>query len=373
MMGYRKRLSIIIVITLIISLLSNVFLFAPFIMICEANPGDINESWYNETTLNVTVLQLQPRINWYDIQYNNSGTWESKMNQQIDVDNSSEYRFVVNISSDQGWDDIDFINITAWHDNGSEATTYNQTTGGNINLYFQYENTTGTASASMMWPDDEVTNGTWNETYVDDPTGSPGNTEAYNLTFTFIPGYQFRYAPGDGAWDTSDGINDIWSWNFNITVDDASGYHSYDNPITGETVNEFGVYSYSEIVTAGWPSLTGSPGSNATGTNISIQTRSNGNFSLSVDVDQINHTTHPSANMSNQTVWVQGGDLDTSTNFTGTAPIFYYGSAAPTYHISDNSNTSLTTSDLEYKCSIPLAQLPGDYTATIRYHLTTQT
>ncbi len=85
-------------------------------------------------------------------QYNQSGTWVSKLNAQIDVNNSAEYRFIVNISSDQGWDDIEFVNITAWYDQGTDSSTYNQTRGGNWNLNLQYENTTGTAVWRMLWP-----------------------------------------------------------------------------------------------------------------------------------------------------------------------------------------------------------------------------
>ena len=112
-MGRRALLSTLIMVLLVVSLFSNVFLIGPLVMFSKANPGDISESWDNTTTLNVTVLQLEPRINWYDFQYNNSGTWESRLNQQIDVNNSAEYRFIVNISSDQGWTDIDYINISA--------------------------------------------------------------------------------------------------------------------------------------------------------------------------------------------------------------------------------------------------------------------
>jgi hypothetical protein len=321
------------------------------------------------------VLQLQPRINWYDFQYNQSGTWVSRLNAQIDVNNTAEYRFIVNISSDQGWDDIEYVNITAWFDNGSEATTYNQTAGGNINLFLQYENTTRTANWNLRWPDSEITfdPADCTETIETDPTGSPGNTECYNLTFPFIPGYQIRYAPGD-TWDTTAGFNDTWSWNFNITAEDQSGYKSYNNPIVGETINEFGVYSYTEIVSAGWPTITGNPGTTAiASSNITIETRSNGNYSLSVDLDQLNHTSHPTANMSNTTVSLRGGNLTSVTPFPGTGPLYLWGTSGPSYQAAENNNLSLSTSDVEYRCTIPLAQLPGDYNATIYYHLRTQT
>jgi len=375
-MGKERILSIFIIILLVVSLFTNTSLFEPLIMFSKADPGNINESWHNETTLNVTVLQLQPRINWYDFQYNQSGTWVSRLNAQIDVNNSAEYRFIVNVSSDQGWDDIDYINITAWFDNGTEATTYNQTAGGNINLFLQYENATGSANWTLRWPDDGITfnSADCTESNETDPTGSPGNTECHNLSFPFIPSYQIRYAPGDGAWDTTAGHNDTWSWNFNITVEDQSGYKSYDNPTVGETIDEFGVYSYTEIVSVGWPTITGNPGTTAIAdSNITIETRSNGNYSLSVDLDQLNHTTHPTANMSNTTVSLRGGNLTSVTPFPGTEPLYLWGTNGSTYQGAESNGTSLTTNDVEYRCTIPLAQLPGDYNATIYYHLRTQT
>jgi hypothetical protein len=373
-MGKRRLLSIVVIILLIVSLFTNIFLFGPFVIFCKANPGDISESWNNETTLNVTVLQLQPRINWYDFQYNQAGTWVSRLNQQIDVNNSAQYRFVVNISSDQGWADIDYINITAWYDNGDDATIYNQSTGGNTNLFLQYKNTTGTAVYNLHWPDDEVTKGSWSEALVIDSDGSPANTECHNLTFSFIPGYQIRYAQGDGSWESGPGYNDTFSWNFNFTVVDQSGYKSYDNPIIGESVDEFGVYSYTEIVSVGWPTITGNPGTTAIAdSNITIETRSNGNYSLSVDLAQLDHKTNPTANMANTSVSLRGGNLTSVTTFPGTGPLYLWGNSDPAYQPAENNAIFKTTNDIEYRIAIPLSQLPGDYTGTIYYRLATQT
>ena len=79
----RKRIySSLLVIILIISIFSHMFLFGPLIMISSADPGDVSDSYYNATTLNVTVLQLEPRINWYDLQNASGG---SLLNEQIDV------------------------------------------------------------------------------------------------------------------------------------------------------------------------------------------------------------------------------------------------------------------------------------------------
>ncbi len=218
----RKAFSAVIGIILIISMVVNIFLFGPIVMIGKADPGDIPDIWHNSTTLNVTVLQIPPRINWYDFQYNQSGTWVTKLNKEIDVNNSAEYRFIINISSDQGWDDIQYINVTAWYDHGNESSTYNQTLGGNINLFLQYRNTTGTAVWRMLWPHGgEFTARKYTERVVFDRYGSVGYTECHNLTFQFIPSYQVRYAPGpgEGSWlTTRNATNDPLSWNFKITV-----------------------------------------------------------------------------------------------------------------------------------------------------------
>jgi len=61
-MRKRKIVSMLLVVVLIVSMLINAFLFGPLIITSRAGPGDISESWYNETPLNVTVFQLQPRI-----------------------------------------------------------------------------------------------------------------------------------------------------------------------------------------------------------------------------------------------------------------------------------------------------------------------
>ena len=377
-MGKQRITSTLVIILLVVSLFTNVFLYGPFVMFTKANPGDISESWDNSTTLNVTVLQLQPRINWYDFQYNQSGTWVSRLNQQVDANNTAEYRFIINISSDQGWADIEYVNVTAWHDLGDESSTYNGTLGGNINLFLQYENTTGTANWTLHWPDDEVTfnSGDCSETLETDPDGSPGNTDCYNLSFVFVPGYQLRYAPGDaGSWEAGSGFNDTWSWNFNITAVDQGSYPSYHNPTIGESVDEFGVYAYTEVASGGWPTISGNPGTTAiASSNITVVHRSNNNYTLSVDLDQLDHTANPTANMANTTVSLRGGNLTTITAFPGTGPLHIWGnSTEPYYQAAENNNISHSTSDVEFRIAIPLSQLPGDYTGTLRYYLTTET
>ncbi|UCH71634.1 MAG: hypothetical protein JSW62_04345 [Thermoplasmatales archaeon] len=382
MYGSRNKIvSVLAIIVLIISLVTNIFVIGPMVMIGSANPGNEPESWYNTTQLNVTVLQLEPRISWFDFQHNNSGTWESKLDEQIDV--NEEYRFIINVSSDQGWPEIEFINISCWHDRNNDSVeyNYNDTVGGNINLLLQYENTTATGNVGvfrMRWPDDEVTfnSGDSNETNVTgtDPVGVSGDTNTYNLTFAFTPDYQFRYARDPT--NTAAGFNDKWSWNFNITVDDSAGYHSYDNPTIGESIGEFGVFSYSSITTAGWPTIIGSPGgirstTDAGGSgNISITTISNANYSLAANVTNLTHKVDSQYYIQNTSIYTRGGDLDALSVFTGSAPLYYYPS---TYKYAMNDSTSLTTTDVEWAVNIILGQQPGEYDATIYYHLRSET
>jgi len=367
----RKIFSALVGITILVSLVTNIFLFEPIVMIGKADPGDIPDIWHNTTTLNVTVLHFPPRLNWYDFQYNQSGTWVSKLNSQIDVNNSAEYRFIVNISSDQGWDDIDYVNITVWYDQGNEGSIYNQTVGGNWNLYLQYENTTGTAIWRMLWPHNgEFIEGNYADRVGFDPYGSIGHTECHNLSFSFIPSYQVRYAPGDGIWNnTYNTTDDAFSWNFIIEVTDSG--EDAPNPLMVWVTNEFGVYSYSEIVSAGWPTIIGHPGENATAdSNITLMTRSNGNYSLSTDVENLAHRTAP-ATISRENIWVRGGDLDIFDNFTASGGGIYFYGFIGMYHLAQANGTNLATNDVEYKCNIPLGQMAGDYAAAIRYHLTT--
>ena len=373
-----KIFSTLVVVTLIIAVLTNVFIIGP-VMVPIVGAADDSDSYYNDTTLNVTVLQLEPRINWYDLQ-NSSGV--SVLNGQLDVNENCYFK--INISSDQGWPDIEYIWINAWYDNGSDSTIYNQTgsKGGNINLNITYDNSTETASAFMPWPTNgsEATFIGWSEVNKTgtDPGGSPGYTHTYNLTFIWKPSYQFRYAPDPS--DPAAGFNDTWSWNFNITVLDDDGHYSYNNPTVGETINEFGVYSYTEIVSAGWPVVVGSPGDEwpnyaQNTTDIEIEHRSNGNYSLAVDVDNLTHKQTGSYWIDNTSILTKGGELLTFTNFSGTGPHYYYNKsgASPYYTLAEDDNVSKITDDIWWAVSIPYGQYPGDYNATIYYHLKTQT
>ncbi|RLF59363.1 MAG: hypothetical protein DRN27_02855 [Thermoplasmata archaeon] len=378
----NKKQQITTLITFLLFLINIVNPSIQTILVIPVIAGGVGDSdWNNESNLSVQIINLAPRVNYYDFQENVSGNWESRLNQKIEVDNSSEYRFIVNVSSDQGWDDIEFINITAWYDNGTEATEYNYTKGGNFNLNFQYENTSGSESLRRLWPNNEITyTGSTIENVTDTIYGVAG-TGCRNITFSFIPHCQFRYAAGDEInWDATItpventskyALYNKWSWNFNISVTD-SGEDNGNIPLMTTIKNEFGVYAYTEILSTVDPSIQGSPGNNCTASsNVSILTCTNGNYSLTVNITDLNHT-QSSDIIDNGNVYVRGGNRSIFKSLQNSVYIYGGGEdGMPNSEFATAFGDTYNTSNIQYRCDIPIGTLAGLYTAEIRYHLKT--
>ncbi|EMR73387.1 hypothetical protein MBGDN05_00702 [Thermoplasmatales archaeon SCGC AB-539-N05] len=343
-----KRITSIIVIMLILSLFTNAFFMTSIIeitKIASANPGDVNETWHNTSTLTVTVITGTPIINWYDFSLVSGHV--SKLNQQVDVE--AEYEFRINITQSNGWVAVDYINITAWYDNGSDATTYNQSAGGNLNMFLQYENTTGNANYTMLWPDTEVTKGSIIETVI--------SSTCHNISLQFTPHKQIRYAPGDGSWSTAaNTTDDPWSWNFIINVSTSGG-------TSATKTDEYGIYRYVAIDSAGNPSMSGAPGENAEASSITVRTVSNTNYSLSVN---LNATLDGpgAATIAKSAVGVDGGEKAAADNVW---PAYLYGGAA-SYTDADDDDTYKDTTDVVFNCTIPNT-VAGDYTSLVYYNL----
>jgi hypothetical protein len=385
--------SIFVTIILLLNFYS--IFYQNFILPSSADNGNIPEAWHNTSQLSVSVVALRPQIVFYDFQYYNySNGWESRLNQQIDINNSARYRFVVNITSYQGWDDIEYVNISAWHDHGDENSNYNDTEGGNLNMKFVYDNTSNdTGTFKMIWPREEITFTNYSETVVNNSFTSWADAESMNLTFEFIPNYQFRHAPGPkNGWDTTSPngvctnmsfLFNPWSWNFNITVTDW-GENNSGIPKTGWVADEFGTYKYSEIFSAENPLIYGEPTNEYYSVNdedgsgnVTIVTRSNGNYSLSSNLSDLIHISFPGYSISNESVSLRGGNRTTFDNFskaTSNHPVYLYGGGydgMPNYQLAENNGTNKTTNNVEYRCFIPIGQEPGEYISTVYYHLRT--
>jgi hypothetical protein len=223
------------------------------------------------STRTVTVsTNKAPVINSYDLR-NSSGSKLNGATGLLDVNH--EYYFQINITDENGWADIQYINITAWYDNGNESTTYNNSgnLGGNLNMFLQYKNTTGTASFTMIWPNNEaeLVLANCSETIVTSTTRI--------IKISFKPESQVRYANTTGGWNTTqNATNDLNSWNFRIDVVDTKNAHSW-------VVDEYGVYRYTFIQpNQNWIDVVAQPGDNDTSNVVTITYSSNYGYNITI-------------------------------------------------------------------------------------------
>lgn len=200
--------------------------------------------WTNET-YTFTMHQYNPEINSFNLT-NETGCKLNNKTGNLDV--GKEYIFSINLTDKNGWDDINYINLSCWYDNGDDNSIYNSTNGGNYNLRIQYENTTGLAKFRMLWPDDEsdIITGNCSETIINQTTRM--------INISFSPGNQTHYAISNQTWNLSENaFDDPFSWNLNCSITDRSGNYDYYE-------NEYGINWYSTITAPGIVEITGAPG-----------------------------------------------------------------------------------------------------------------
>jgi len=291
--------------------------------------------------------------------YNLSNSTGSKLNNATGLlDVNKEYYFTINITDSNEWVDIDYIEIKAWYDNGSDSTTYNQTSGGNLNMYLQYENITGIANFSMLWPDDEalIVLGNCSEIII--------NITTRVINVSFRPLSQVRWASGDGAWDTTKNTtNDTYSWNFNITVTDAAGLKTWKN-------DEYGVYKFTYILPdQDWVDVIAAPGFNDTSSVVTITYSSNYYFNMSIYFEEnLTNTTWGDTIPIANNVSILGNtdtndDITTDKQFQGIGEenaIDIFNSSG----IFHNNNISQTV-DVQFDVYIPIGTYGGKYTARV--------
>jgi hypothetical protein len=422
---------------------------------------DVMETWNNNSKLYVSTINVSTHQIW-DYKLQTSGG-EDHTNQQIDVNEA--YEFEVRVVSYSGWNNVSYVNLSAWYHDGNGTVAdgggYNSTQGGNYNMKFVYDNTDNPDDDSdydgyCAWPQHEIgstsveavnaTSDFWaGNPFGPEITQNPiydtlfNKTVAYNITFEFTPLKQFRYAPGETAnpWNDTGVAKTAFpvtgndncflernrSWNFNISV-----VHAEEGNVTS-VQDEFGVYGYTEISTAGDPVIIGTPGQNAStnssnpyndhSLNITIQTFTNGNYSLAANLSG-NLTSMQFfgnegfeeagyQNISAENVWVRGGNRTVPKKFTtyGKDQVYLYGGGSdgmPDYEKAEVNGTSKWAGEagddglpykypddynytddggtysvfngpndpshyVEYTCYIPHGTQPGIYETTIQYKL----
>ena len=305
---------------------------------CMYNPSGINHP---------------PVINSIDLR-NSTG---SKLDGMIDV--NKEYYFLINVTDPDGWDDINYINITAWYDNGDESSYYNETPGGNLNLFLQYKNTTGTAEYKLLWPDDEA------ELILTNCSETIINSTTREIKISFKPRSQFRYAPGDGTWNATQNVtDDLYSWNVNVTVEDNSSARSWMK-------GEFGVYRYVNIeVPSNWIGVEALPGSYDDSNVVTITFSSNYDYVLSIwfSTNLVNQSTGSTIPIANNVYALASADpnddITTDTPFSGIGEdnAIEIINASGTFKPDGVSQTV----NVQFRVYIPFGTLSGTYKANTR-------
>jgi concanavalin A-like lectin/glucanase superfamily protein/uncharacterized protein DUF2341 len=224
--------------------------------------------WTNQT-FQFTLHQYMPKINSFLLSDANGNKLNNQTGNLI-VQNT--YYFLINVTDNNGWNDVDFINISCWFDQGDDSTAlyYNQTEGGNINMFLQYKNTSGVGIFQAIWPKDEIefSHDNCSENIINDTTRI--------INISFQPGNQFRYAVSNNTWNTtSDSYNDIYSWNVNCTVNDSGNNN-------GSIIDEFGVNWNSTITATEKVDISGAPGMIAQSSIMTITYSCNSNYHLFV-------------------------------------------------------------------------------------------
>ena len=301
------------------------------------------------------ISLVAPVINSYDL-WNQTGSKLNNVTGLLDVNN--EYIFTINITNMNRWENIEYINITTWFDNGSDSTIYNQTSGGNLNMFIQYENTTGIANYNLLWPDNEVQLilGNCSETII--------NSTTRIINFSFTPLSQVRWAGGDGNWDiTSNVTNDIYSWNFNITVTDKDKLKSWIN-------DEYGVYKYTSISPDhNWVDVYAAPGFNDTSSIVTITYSSNYDFNMTLYFEEnLTNTTRGSTIPIANNVDILANvdltdDITSDITFLGIGII----NAVDIFNESGlfHRNNISQTVNVQFNVYIPLGTMSGIYSARV--------
>ncbi|MCK5260779.1 MAG: DUF2341 domain-containing protein [Thermoplasmatales archaeon] len=296
--------------------------------------------------------------------YNLMNSTDSKLNSVTGLlDVNSEYYFTINITEPNGWDELEYINITAWYDSGSDSSTYNQTQGGNLNMFLQYENATGTANFSMLWPDGEA------QLVLANCSETSINSTTRIINISFKPGSQVRWASSNDSWDSTQNMtNDPYSWNFNITVKDATGRKAWK-------VDEYGVYKFTSILPdSDWVDVIASPGFSDTSNIVTITYSSNYNFNISVYFEEnLTNTTWMDTITIANNVWIladadPNDDITSDKMFNGIGEV----NAMDIFNISGvfSSDNVSQTVDVQFRVDIPFGTHSGEYVARVASRIT---
>jgi hypothetical protein len=313
-------------------------------------------TWANETYNFETRQNVAPVINTYDIK-NISGNSKKDNNTGLLI-NNNEYYFSINITDQNGWFDIEYIDIKAWYDNGTDSTTYNETKGGNINIFLRYENTSELPNFKLILPDDEA------RLILTNCTESVINETTRIINISFKPKNQVRWASSNGTWtETDDAFDDTYSWNFEIEVNDSGDLNDIKK-------GEYGVDFFSCMsVDPLWVEITSAPGFNDTSDIFTINYSANYDYKMMIFLEEnLTHTEcEATIPIKDNLVILENADpyddITENITFTGTdidhaVYIFTDSGIYPKNNISQDV-------DVQFRMYVPLGTISGTYSANI--------
>ena len=301
------------------------------------------------------IRLVAPVINSYDLR-NSIGSKLNNATGLLDV--NSEYYFTINVTAKYGWVYVDYIDIKTWYDQGSETSSYNQTAGGNLNMYLRYENVTGAASFKLLWPKNEVQliTGNCTQTIV--------NSSTRIIKISFKPLNQTRWASSNNTWSSSQNTtNDPYSWNLNITASDNWGSKTWKK-------DEYGIYKFVSIIPEkNWVDVQAPPGYTATTNVVNITYSSNYDYNISIFFEE-NLTNDSSGDIipiANNVYICANADINdditTDMMFNGIREVNAI-DIINTSGIFHKNNTSQIV-HVQFNVYIPFGTIHGEYTAHV--------
>jgi hypothetical protein len=225
-------------------------------------------------------------------------------------------------------------------------------------MFLQYENTSGTANYKMLWPDNEakIIQGKCSETII--------NSTTRIINITFKPLSQVRWGGGDGEWDAvQNSYNDIYSWNFNITVND--NYGKYDTKI-----DEYGLHKFTSISPSeNWIDVIASPGFSDSSNIVTVTYSSNYDFNMTIYFEEnlTNSSLGKNIPIENNVDILANtdpnDDISTDVTFLGIGEI----NAVDIFNNSGifNNNNVNQTVDVQFEVYIPFGTFGAVYTSRV--------
>ncbi len=328
----------------------------------ESHPISSDTKCYFNTS-NQQTTEFKPIINSYDL-LNKTG---SKLNNETGLlDNNKEYYFEINITDNDGWEDIEYINITSWYDNGDDNSDYNDTKGGNLNMFLQYRNISGTKEFDLIWPNEEV------ELVINNCSETIINSTTRIIKIYFTPKEQVRWGPGDGNWDlTKNATNDPNTWNFNISVEDSSNKKCSKK-------DEYGISRYTYIMEESkFLYVNVLPGYTAETNIVSFEYSTNYDYKLSIYFEKnLTNASFDSEISIKDSVYIlekadSNDDIFEDKKFNGTGEKYKI-EVLNDSGIFQTENNSQTV-QIQFKVGVPIGTYSGKYTSRMATKVTQKT